>query len=100
MASGRIIDENLRPFCEIVAAYSGAGLDSWDWDAIHLGVKGTDVEKNAWFDYEFVGEHPIKIRVAYDVGTSVLFVDAMANEEIELKVRVAIDIMQSYRLIS
>jgi hypothetical protein len=100
MASGWIIDVNLRPFCEIVGAFSGAGLDSWDWDAIHLGVKETDVEKNAWFDYEFVGKHPVKIRVAHDVGTSVLFVDAMANEEIESKVRVAIEIMQSYRLFS
>jgi len=98
MPSDWILEDNLKPSLETLAAFSGYNIDAWDWDAIWHGVKDTDVERGAWFEYELAAGHPVGVRVAKDVGSSMVFVDVRAGEELEAKMQAALEIMQTYHL--
>lgn len=94
-----IIDKNLKPCCEILAAYVSYDFDDGDWQAILIGVEKTNIEQNVWFDYPLIGNETVRFRIANDVGTTVVFVDIQTSEKLESQMNVAIDIMQTYHLI-
>ncbi|KOG41764.1 hypothetical protein [Streptomyces resistomycificus] len=71
---GWIIDTNLRPFCESVAAFAGYDFDDSDWQAVETALPETDVERSAWYDYPLSGGVPLTLFVAADPGSSVVFV--------------------------
>ena len=96
MAPNWIFDNNLKPFIEILAIFCGGEIDQGDLDAIYSGVRKTDYEKDVWFEYEYIGS--LKFKVAQDLGSSVIFVHVLADEGLEAKVAVAIEILQIYRL--
>ncbi|MEH2417435.1 hypothetical protein [Nostoc sp.] len=96
MATNWIFDKNLKPLIEILAMFCDYKIDQDDLDTIYSGVKKTDYEKDVWFEYEYTGT--LKFKVAQDVGSSVIFVDVLADEGLEAKVAVAIEILQIYRL--
>ncbi|WP_445626372.1 hypothetical protein [Nostoc sp. DSM 114167] len=96
MATNWIFDKNLKPLIEILAMFCDCKIDRDDLDTIYSGVKKTDYEKDVWFEYEYTGS--LKFKVAQDVGSSVIFVDVLADEGLEAKVAVAIEILQIYRL--
>ncbi|MEH1938521.1 MAG: hypothetical protein V7L14_33420 [Nostoc sp.] len=96
MATNWIFDNNLKPFIEVLAMFCGCEIDQDDLDAIYSGVKKTDYEKDVWFEYEYTGS--LEFKVAQDVGSSVIFVDVLADEALEAKIAVAIEILQIYRL--
>ncbi|WP_448266650.1 hypothetical protein [Nostoc sp. DSM 114159] len=96
MATNWIFDKNLKPLIEILAMFCDCKIDQDDLDTIYSGVQKTDYEKDVWFEYEYTGS--LKFKVAQDVGSCVIFVDVLADEGLEAKVAVAIEILQIYRL--
>ena len=98
MPSDWIIEDNLKPLLETLATFAGYSLDAWDWDAVQLGIKGTDVERGDWYEYELSGNRPVRIRIAKDVGSSVIFIDVNVDGELDAKVAAAMEIMQTYHL--
>ncbi|MFF6915995.1 hypothetical protein [Streptomyces sp. NPDC012466] len=75
LGGGWILAENLRPFCESVAEFSGYDFDDSDWQAVENALPGTDVEKpDGWYDYPLSGRTPLTLLVADDPGSSVVFV--------------------------
>ncbi|MDZ7964112.1 MAG: hypothetical protein RM368_03910 [Nostoc sp. DedSLP03] len=97
MAPNWIFDSNLKPLIEILAMFCGCKIEQDDLDTIYSEVKKTDYEKDVWFKYEY--SEGLELKVAQDLGSSVIFVDVLANEGLEAKVAVAIEILQIYRLI-
>jgi hypothetical protein len=98
MFSGWIIDQNLKPFLEILSAFVQYDFDNSDWDAVSLGIQETDSERGVWLDYPLSGDTTIKLRLARDVGTSVIFVRVETGADMWPKVATAIEILQSYRV--
>jgi hypothetical protein len=98
MVAGWIFEWNLRPFLEIAARRVGYGFGQDDWNAIHLALPVTDHEHDRWYEYEFGGPHPIRIRLAEDPGSSVVFVEVSCDPDTENELRVVIEIVQEYRL--
>ena len=98
MYAGWVLEENIKPLLETVTGFAGAKLDDWDWDAITLGLKSTNHEHGQWFDYQFQGNESVKIRLAQERGTEVLFVEVESIPRIESQCGVALSIMQNYRL--
>ena len=93
-----IFEENLFLWLEIVASFCRHSFDSADREAFEFGIQNTDAEQNYWFDYEFSGSCSINLRVARDLGSSVIFVEVGCPSELESRVATAIQIAQEYRL--
>lgn len=96
-----IIDDNLEPWLAVVAGFVGAQLDADDIAAVDWGLGGTDVERDAWFEYAFAGLETLNVRLARDPGSSVLFVEARAaspDEALDILVKTATEIFQAWRV--
>ncbi|KQX71156.1 hypothetical protein [Streptomyces sp. Root1310] len=85
-----ILEDNLRPFCESVARFSGYRFDDSDWQAIETALPATDVDRpDGWYDYPLSGRVPLILLVAADPEASVVFVrltgapDARTRAQIE-----------------
>lgn len=79
--TGWIYDSNLRPFLEATASLVGQQFDSDDWTAVRFGVSGADAEASRWYELSLpidVGA-PIALRVAPDVGSSIVRVELLAH---------------------
>ena len=98
MLESWILKRNLKPFIETVSGFVGYGFDTWDWDAIRCGVKGTDIEADRWYAYELLGERLIKLLLASDPGSSVVFVRVDADKDLEDYAEVAVNIIGTYEL--
>ena len=98
MCANWILQENIKPLLGTISRFVGAELNNWDWDAITLGLKNTDHEHGQWFDYQFQARDSVKVRLALERGTELLFVELESNPRIELQCEVALSIMQDYRL--
>jgi len=70
-----IFDTNLEPFLNVLSWMVKYKFEYWDWEVISNGVLHTGVEADKWYDYEFSGEITVKMRIARDVGSSVVWVD-------------------------
>ena len=93
-----IFEENLRPWLEVLSQIVGYEFDDLDWDAVRGGITGTDVERSLWYEYP-LGENS-RVGVAHDPGTAVVMVRASLSAAAAERVKVAILISQSYRLVS
>lgn len=96
-----IIDDNLEPWLVVVAGFVGAHFDANDRAAIEGGVDGTDVERDAWFEYAFSGTATLNVRLARDPGSSVVFVEARPAEPddaLSTRIATATGISQAWRL--
>lgn len=95
---GWIIEYNLKPFVETLSGFVGYRFDDWDRDAIRFGIKDTDVEADRWYEYGPIGERPVKLRIARDPGSIVVFVQVEADKDLEEKATIAAAIMCDYWL--
>ncbi|MFF8398277.1 hypothetical protein [Streptomyces sp. NPDC016172] len=98
---GWMFEENLRPFCESVAEFSGYGFDDSDWQAIENALAGTDVEKpGGWYDYPLSGRTPLTLLVADDPGSSVVFVRLTGepDDRTRAQIEAALHIFSLYRV--
>src|SRR5262245_42665133 len=93
-----ICEENLNPFLEIIAGHAGYGFGPDDWTAIRFGIQDTDEERGRWYEYEFPASQPMRLRLARDPGSSVLFVCTESDAETERTIQEVFRIAQRYRL--
>jgi hypothetical protein len=98
MVADWIFDENLRPFLTALGWVVGYQFGTDDWEAISTGVRDSDGEADRWYEYEFPGQHPAKLLLACDPGTSVVQVRASVKDELEPQVRLAVSIFQRFHV--
>jgi hypothetical protein len=93
-----VLEDNLRPWLEIVSGIVGYAFDDWDWDAVQAGVVDTDSEHGPWYEYP-LGARPTTIRLAREPGTAIVAVslESIAEPQRDL-IELAISISQSYRV--
>lgn len=78
-----LLEDNLQPFLTAFGWLVDARLDPDDFEAITWGLRDTDREDGAWFQYEFGGETRTQFAVATDeAGGSVVWVRAEVPAEI------------------
>jgi hypothetical protein len=77
----------------------GYDFDDQDWDAVSAGLLNTDAESSRWYEHLLGGE-ALHVRVANDPGTAVVMVEARLPIEVVDRAKLAIQIAQSYRLVS
>ncbi|MGA5894207.1 hypothetical protein [Streptomyces venetus] len=102
LGTGWIFEENLRPFCESVAEFSGYGFHDADWQAIENALPQTDVERpDGWYDYPLSGRVPLTLLVADDPGSSVVFVGLTGecDDDTRARIEAAWHIFSMYRAI-
>ncbi|MEU9264017.1 hypothetical protein AB0E04_01025 [Streptomyces sp. NPDC048251] len=95
-----ILEDNLRPFCESVAEFSGYRFDDSDWQAIENALPETDVERpDGWYDYPLSGRVPLTLLVAADPEASVVFVRLTGKAEARTRAQIeaALYIFSTYK---
>jgi hypothetical protein len=98
MVANWIFLENLRPFLESLAWFSGYTFGPDEWIAIRDGIQDTDEEHGHWFEYEYAGEMQAKLRLALDQGTSVIHLRIEVPLDVVPKVEAALSIFQRFRV--
>jgi hypothetical protein len=91
--------DNLAPFLRFVAIRAKYDLLPEEIQAIQLGVRETDQERERWYDYEFTGDRMIRLSFATDPGSSVVFWRAECPAEMRDAIEVAARLMQEYQLV-
>jgi hypothetical protein len=79
----RVDEERLRRFFEDVAKVSGYDFDDLDWDAVEVGIGGTDAAAETRFSYDLAGRRPVTVEVARDACTCVFVVCVTGDSEVE-----------------
>ncbi|WP_307825666.1 hypothetical protein [Streptomyces sp. MBT33] len=104
VAAGRIWENNLRPFCESLAAEAGYDFEDSDWQAIATALPNTDDEQPpaAWYAYPLVGHRRIDLHMAQAVGGSEVSVriEGAVDSRIRTRVGLLVDIMARYKIAS
>ncbi|HZZ43687.1 MAG TPA: hypothetical protein VFE58_12175 [Tepidisphaeraceae bacterium] len=90
--------DNLRPFVSFIAHRAGYNLHSDESLAIEMGVRSSNAEAEHWYDYEILGKQRVKLRLATDSGSNVLWWRADCAPPLLEAIDVAAAIMQNYRL--
>ena len=93
-----ILEGNLRPMVEFASYVVGYEFDDIDWDAVALGLRDTDVEKEAWFEYPLVGDRSLSLKVALSPGEIVAWVWVDTDPELETRLMDAAVLMADYSL--
>jgi hypothetical protein len=93
-----IYRENLKPFLMGLGWLVDYPFDSDDWTAISHGVGASDGEAGRWYEYEFAGRLPARLRLAHDPGTSVVRVHVEVPAEVEPQVRITLLIFQHFHV--
>ena len=93
-----IFDGNLLPFVRFVAQRANCELFPEELEAIRLGVRETNHERDLWYAYEFQGAVAVSLSFAIEPGSSVVFWRAECPFEMRDAIEAAADVMQEYRL--
>ena len=58
-------------------------FDNDDYIAVSNGIKNTDFESNIWYEYSIIGAYTIDLKIAHDVGSSVIqiIIDTKIDEK-------------------
>jgi len=100
MASGWIMEENLKPFLEVVAFLAECELDEDDWIAIEYGIRDTNIERDIWFTYPDFGSREFTVRAADDPGSGIVWAavdkDGGLPPELKAQLRVLFWMCQGY----
>jgi len=77
-----------------IARLVGYDFDDCDWQAIALGLEGTDADADRWFDYPLVGKMPVQLLLARHVDAEPVMVTVLGNLDDVLAARIetALDI--------
>ncbi|MBD2092947.1 hypothetical protein H6F67_24160 [Microcoleus sp. FACHB-1515] len=93
-----IFEENRFSWLEIVASFCGYAFEAGDRDAFEVGIQNTNHEQERWFDYEFSSFSSLKLQLARDLGSSVIFAKAHCSPDLQPKIATTTQIAQEYRL--
>ena len=80
----RVGEDELRRFLELVASAFGYEFDDLDWDAIEVGIEGTDEAAGRRFGYDLFGVRHVAVEVAQNGGCVVVRLTGDAEVEAEL----------------
>jgi hypothetical protein len=97
MQLGWIWTDNLRPLLTEIALLAGYRFGDPDWIAVEHGMRGTDSEAGAWFEYP-VGR--VVVTAAFEPGANEMVsvrLDGATEAEAE-KIRWLGDLMRSWHL--
>jgi hypothetical protein len=94
-----ILEENLRPWLQILSSVVGYAFDDLDWDAVTAGIANTDAEGSRWYEHP-LGSEAVSVRLAKEPGTALIMVTAKLSARDLDRATLAIQIAQSYLLIS
>jgi hypothetical protein len=95
MGHDYIEPENLKPFLTVLGWVVGHAFDSDDWTAIKHGVQKTNADTGHWFDYQFGNR---QFSLAQEPDSTHVYVRIELAPELEVKLRMAIDICQFFDL--
>ncbi len=81
MVADWLFKDNLQAFLTVLSWLASYDIAPDELAVIEDGVRGTDADKNQWYDFEFAGKKRVKFSLAIDPGTSVVHVrlDAPAD---------------------
>jgi len=83
---------------EFASSLVGYEFDTLDWDAVAIGLRDTDVERQQWFEYPLSGRQSLALKVALDPGSSVVFVEAEADGALAARLDAAAELMATFWL--
>ena len=94
---GWVFDSAVLSFMAFLARWVGYAFDELDGEAIDAGVSATDAEADRWFEYPLPGEPALRVRLARDVGTSVVHVRVVGGMDavLEARVETLIDVLST-----
>jgi hypothetical protein len=95
---GWIFLDNLKPFASFLADCAKYDLSDGELWAIECGVEESDYERNSWYEYSFGEADSLKFRLAYDRGSSVMFYEVEASEQVAIRLEHVAEIMGEYTL--
>ncbi len=82
-----LLDDNLEPFLTAFSWVVRARFDADDFEAVSWGLRDTNREEGAWFEYELSGETNIQFAVAFDEpGDSVVWFRVEAPAEMYTRI--------------
>jgi hypothetical protein len=91
--------DNLAPFLRFVAGRAKYDLLPEEVQAIQLGIRETNQERDRWYDYEFAGANTVRLSFAIDPGSSVVFWRAECPADVRVAIEVAANLMQEYQFV-
>jgi hypothetical protein len=91
-----ILPDNLHLFLERVSALIGYRFEDWDWDAVRLGVRDTDLQRDQWYEYELSGSPSVKLTFAHAGDAKHLTVKVESEEHTAIRIDAIARIMQCY----
>ena len=86
-----ILENDLIPFIELLSEASNYSFDENDETAIQLGVKETDYETELWYEYSLETDSEIKLKLAKDLGTDVVFFEIYGPQNIIDRMSIILD---------
>ena len=98
--SGWILEDNVRPFVDILASLASYNLDEGELDYIRHGLDETDsdAEPATWLEYRLAGKEAIEFRIARESGTSVVMAELVVPNLLSDRVQLILDLLSTYHL--
>jgi hypothetical protein len=101
MLGGWVLEQNLRPFLETIAALAGYDLDEDDWTAINHSLfkaRAADDRTAARVDYPLSGDQPMTVKLEHEPGTSVVSYELTSDADLEARADGIALVMQTYEV--
>ena len=91
----RIVADNLRCLLITLGWIVNYDFDVVDWDVVSKELRGTDLQTKTWFEYDLVGTHSARIKLARD-GEDFVAIQVDVAVELLAQVRLAIEIFGAF----
>ena len=93
---GWVRHEDVRRFLEYVSLWIGYDFGPLDWQTVETALLTTDAEReDGWYDHPLLGEPPLVVWIAQNVGDGVVSVRVVGAVDAVLAARIetAIDLL-------
>lgn len=93
----RICADNLRALLIVLGWIVNYEFDSSDWNNVSAGVQESNSSHERWFEYELVGTHSARLRLARSEMNDIL-IHADVSTELLPQARLALDIFSTFKV--
>jgi hypothetical protein len=93
----RLVFANLKTFLITVGWIANYEFDDADWQAVSNMLAGTNYDDDTWCEYEMVGSHSARLRLARGEQDFV-YVDANVPAELLPQLRLAMQIFTTFQV--
>jgi quinol monooxygenase YgiN len=93
----RIAASNVRAFLQTIGWLVNYDFDSSDWEEVVAMLLQSDQDAERWCDYEMIGSHAARIRLARSEGDTVA-VDVNVPVELLPQARLAVEIFGNFKM--